>query len=269
MLFLRTRFFIFFFILVTGLFLGGAVMGYTALTAHGDKAGAEQLLLYGLVVIAVFIFFSVRVFIYGKRAARKFDKILDSAKLRGQLPLDRLDYFGAFGANMRRLYQELSTLGERKSSRIQQQNLTINKLLEFIGVPLLVVDATGEIRKASGGFAEKYKISAAAVPGKPLQEFLAGLDFPDVLQEANRTKSAVELKIEKISAAFYPILSEKNDVSYFITVFGPHELKVFIAEEGARKVPLPGTQKKRFLGGLVDLIKRKINPSKPPNNEKP
>ncbi len=166
MLFLRTRFFVVFLILITGLFLGGAVLGYTALTTNGDKTGAERLLMYGLVVVSLLIVFSVRVLVYGWRAARKFDKILDSAKLRGQLPLDRLDYFGRFGANMRRLYEELYTLGERKSSRIQQQNLTINRLLEFIGTPLLVIDATGEIRKASGGFAEKHKIPAAAVVGK-------------------------------------------------------------------------------------------------------
>jgi hypothetical protein len=269
MLFLRTRFFIVFIILVTGLFLGGAVLGYAALTAGGDKAGAERLLLYGLVAVSVIIFFCVRVLIYGRRAARRFDKILDATKLRGQLPLDRLDYFGKFGANMRRLYEELYALGERKSSRIQQQNLTINRLLEFIGTPLLVVDATGEIRKASGGFAEKHKIPAAAVAGKPLVEYLTGLDFQDVLQEANRTKSAVDVKIEKSPVAFYPVLSEKNDVSYFITVFGPHELKVFAAAEGERKALLPRAEKKRFLGGLVDFIKGKRKPEKHSKKDTP
>ncbi len=262
MLFLRTRFFVMFMAFIIIVLAGGAALGYRALATDGDKAGAERLLMYGLVAAGVIAFFCVRVLVYGRRAARRFDKILDAAKLSGQLPLDRLDYFGAFGANMRRLYEELHALGERKSHRIQQQNLTINRLLEFVAVPLLLIDATGEIRKASGGFAEKHKIPAAAVAGKNLSEYVEDIDFPDMLLEANRTKGPVEVKTGETPVIFYPVLSDKNDVSYLIAAFGPHELKTYLPNEAERKAALTRPEKKRFLGGLVDMIKRKMKPEK-------
>jgi hypothetical protein len=267
MLFLRTRFFVMFMALIIIVLAGGAALGYRALTTDGDKAGAERLLMYGLVAAGVIVFFCVRVLVYGRRAARRFDKILDAAKLRGQLPLDRLDYFGAFGANMRRLYEELHALGERKSHRIQQQNLTINRLLEFIALPLLVVDATGEIRKASGGFAEKHKIPAADAAGRSIHGYVEDLDFTDVLQEANRTKGPVEVKSGKTLLTFYPVLSAANDVSYLIVAFGPHELKSFVPEGDDQKGGAPRAEKKRFLGGLVDLIKQRMKPGKKPNDK--
>jgi hypothetical protein len=262
MLFLRTRFFAAFMILLAALVLGGGVLGYLSLTADGDKTGAERLLTYCLVAFGVMIFFCVRVLAYGRRAARRFDKILDAAKLKGQLPLDRLDYFGKFGANMRRLYEELHALGERKSSRIQQQNLTVNKLLEFIGLPLLVVDATGEVRKASGGFCEKHKISAAQAAGTQLRGYVEDLDFSDILLQANRTKGSVEVKSGKTNLTFYPVLSMGNDVSYFVVAFGPHELKGFVPEAAEGRAPQAGPERRRFLGGLVDVIRKRLKPDK-------
>ncbi len=262
MLFLRTRFFIAFMVLITALVLGGGGMGYVSLMANGDKTGAERLLMYCLVAGGVMIVFCVRILAYGRRAARKFDKILDALKLKGQLPLERLDYFGAFGANMRRLYEELHALGERKSSRIQQQNLTINKLLEFVNVPLLVVDATGEVRKVSGGFSEKHKITPVQAAGTQLRGYVEDLDFQAILQQANRTKSPAEVKSGKIPLTFYPVLTENNDVSYFVVVFGPHELKGFVTETADRKASQPGRERKHFIGGLVDVIKKRMKPEK-------
>ncbi|MBN2351743.1 MAG: hypothetical protein JXD23_04165 [Spirochaetales bacterium] len=239
-----------------------------SLAADGDKAGAERLLTYCLVAFGVMIFFCGRVLAYGRRAARKFDKILDAAKLKGQLPLDRLDYFGKFGANMRRLYEELHALGERKSNRIQQQNLTINKLLEFIGAPLLVMDAGGEVRKASGGFCEKHKISAAQAVGTQVRGYVEDLDFREILLQANRTKGPVEVKSGKTPLTFYPVLSIDNDVSYFIVAFGPHELKGFVSEPAKGRAPQAGPERRKFLGGLVDIIRKRLTPGKKPENGK-
>ena len=263
MLFLRIRHFLIFMIVILTLFLTGAVTGYLAFMESGNKFQAEQLLFYGIIVLMVFLIFAIRILVFGKQAVGKLDKILDLVTQQGVLPLERLKYFGTLGSKMQNLYSELNALGKRKSSRIQQQNVTINKLLEFIGIPLLIVDVTGEIRKASGGFAVKNRMLAAEAAGKRLHEFIEELNFHAVLLEANRTKSAVQVQKEKAPVTFYPILSSRNDVAYFITVFGQHELFLYSnSTEEIQKKPVSSRPARKYLlGNFLDRIKKTVRRS--------
>ncbi|HEQ71128.1 MAG TPA: hypothetical protein ENN69_01440, partial [Spirochaetia bacterium] len=168
MLFMRTWHLVAFVVLIIIVVGVGAGLAYARLSESGAKVFAEEMFFYALIGAGVIVFFCVRILIFGVRTLGAFDKVLDLVKQQGVLPLSRFEKFGRFGRKMQKLYEELADLGERKSSRIQQQNVTISMLLQFIDAPLLLVDITGEIRKGSGGYAEKNDIPPSSIQGKPI-----------------------------------------------------------------------------------------------------
>ncbi len=257
MLFFRMRHFVIFLVLALGFIIGESVMSYFMLMASGEKFLAERIFFYGVITIAIIGFIPVRGFIFNRQALKKLDRMIDIFKQSGHFPLDRLDFFGALGLRMQSMYRELHELGERKSSRILLLNAVIDKLMEFVQVPLLVVDITGEIRKTSGGFAEKNKLVSAEVTGKALADYIKELDFTAILLEGNKTKSAVTIEKEKTKITFYPVLSVKNDVAYFITVFGKHELFSYSGRAEKKDSLTAARMKKKPLFGFLDLFKKK------------
>ena len=156
---------------------------------------------------------------------------------------------------MIQLYNELDSLGKMKTSRIQQQNTILRMLMEFIEVPLFIIDVTSEIRYISNGFSERHKIPANEVFNKRLYDFIPELDFRKILLEANHTKNPVEVEKEKIT--FYPVLSTINEVAYFITVFGKHDIFNFVRKNGDKQKSSWTKPKTRLSPGLFSFLKRK------------
>jgi transcriptional regulator with PAS, ATPase and Fis domain len=257
MLFLRMRYFVILLVLAIGLMIAESVIGYLMLMDSGEKFLAERLFFYGIIALAVVGIIPVRALIFNRQAAKKLDRMIDIVKQSGYLPIDRLAFFGTLGSRMQSMYRELHELGERKSRHIYQLNAVIDKLMEFVQVPLLVVDVTGEIRKTSGGFAGKNKLSSAEVTGKALSDYIKDLDFTALLLEANKTKIAVEIEKEKTKITFYPVLSLQNDVAYFITIFGKHESFAYSGRADEKGSLTAARTKKKALFGFLDLFKKK------------
>ncbi|MBN1525952.1 MAG: hypothetical protein JW904_15850 [Spirochaetales bacterium] len=235
MFFIRTWHFIFLVLIVLGLLVFGSVAAYMLLTAHNDKLNAERVLFFGITGILAVIMILVRLMVYNRQTMKKMEKLLDLVTQNGILPLERLATFGGFGNKMQQIYSELVSLSNRKSSRIIQLNSITDKLMEFIDIPLLIVDATGEIRKTSGGFLEKNKLAPGEIIGNLLASQIEGIDFSGTLFEAKQAKGPIELELEKKKYTFYPVFSETNDIVFFLVAYGKHQLINIFAETGKKE----------------------------------
>ncbi|RPJ08006.1 MAG: hypothetical protein EHM28_05500 [Spirochaetaceae bacterium] len=224
MMFIRVRQFILFVVMAFLLVAGGALGGYLLLSDLGEKFAAERIMFIGIIALIVFVLICIRVLLTSSQMKGKMDKLMDLARQSGILPLDRLKTFGAFGMKMRSMYEEIASLSERKSHRIILLNTLMDRVLELVQVPLLLVDSTGEIRKTSGGFLEKNRLSPNELLGSALLEKVSDLDFHTILVEAGKTKGPVEIEREGQKLTFYPVFSPQNDVAYLIVVFGEHEI---------------------------------------------
>lgn len=243
-------------------FLAVAGIGGTAyrfLLEAGNKVLAERLFFLGLLAggIIVFFFFTLR--FRARRWIRELDKVVELARMRGELPEERLASLGIIGNSIQSLYREISEVSERRANRIRLLIALTDGLLRFVETPLLVAETTGRILSVSQQVQERFKESSFSPVGRLLNEVFPDLNFKSVLQEAIETHSAVELTLEKETLTFYPLLDRTNTPAYFIVLLGKKKIvslpDSWVRKEDVRK--LLSRDRGGFLQFLRDRFSRK------------
>jgi len=193
--------------------MASALWSYSYNAAEGRKGPAETMLFIGLAACAFEILLAGAMLAESRRRRADLDSIAELVRSGGNLPYDRLARFGSFGERIRQIFQDISDVSERKSARIASLTGLLRAVLESVEIPMLVVGLDGRVVEASHGARTDERFEGLRVGHSRLVEFFPDADPGSVLQEADRSHAAVELKD---GALLYPVFSVRGEISHFL-----------------------------------------------------
>lgn len=240
--------------------LAAALWSYSYNAAEGRKGPAETMLFIGLAACAAELLLAAGMAAESRRRRTDLDSVAELVRSGGNLPYDRLERFGPVGERIRLIFQDISDVSERKSARIAALTGLLRAVLESVEIPMLVVGLDGRVVEASHGARSDERFADLRVGHSRLVDFFADADPGSVLQEADRSHAAVELKD---GGLLYPVYSVRGEISHFLADLSEfrsgalsQRIKESLAPAAEKTASLRSTGKNAVRGLIGSLYKR-------------
>lgn len=206
--------------------LAMSVLGYIFVHAAGDlsiaerKALAERILLAGIVGSSL-VLAGLGIAVYETVSLNVLLKRLsDMHRLSGDQLHLALRRFGSVGDQLSSLYQNINALSDRKSRRIAAMNSLLATILQRSDRKMVIVNAAGQVYRATTGALEHLDLSASDVADQPIDSIIEGETFSETAAALSRSAESSAIEGADGTVAIVRAMGNEGLVAYYVYLLG-------------------------------------------------
>ncbi len=206
--------------------LAMSVLGYLAVDANGElsaserKALAERILFVGIVGSSI---------VLAGLGAAAYDTVGLNSLLRRLSDMHRMSgdqlhlalrRFGSVGDQLGHLYDNINALSDRKSRRIAAMNSLLTTILAHSEKRMLIVNAAGDVYKATTQALEHLERPAPDVVEKPIDSIIEEEAFSQTAAALARRAGTYAIDGADETVAVIRVMGDQGLAAYYVYLFG-------------------------------------------------
>ena len=235
--------------------LAMSVLGYLLIGGAGDldsaetKVLAERLLFTGIVGSSL-VLVGLGIAVYRTVALNALlGRLSDMHRLSGDQLYLALRRFGSVGDQLSSLYRNINALSDRKSRRIASMNALLVAILSQSDRRIVIVNAAGQVYRATAGALEYLDISASEATEQPIDSIIEGEVFAKTAAAFSRNKGYSTLQGPDENVAVVRVMGDSSLVAYYLYLLGRDAKEELKRNPPAEASSEDGTDGKAAEGG--------------------
>jgi PAS domain-containing protein len=193
------------------------------LSARERKAAAERLLFVGFVVSLALLAGAGAVFTRSIYLSRRLDKLSEMTRMGGHSPAPALSRMGELGRRIRRLYEELLEISDRKSDKISALTAANETVLRVTARPVAILDARAVVLRANRAMLELLQRQPSEVVGSSAEELFEDAGVSAALERLTTVREEISLAWREAHISLIPVYGRGGTLSYGVCVVERHE----------------------------------------------